>query len=909
MFKKYLQFIFILVPIISFIVVSAYFAFNNWNFYQKNKIVKPQSQNIELLGALEHSMLNEIVCIATVGSHKNLMDRVCKQTRETTDSLMQDILEQKDDISLYSLEKIIDTIRKKINNNGAIAIDKLVKGELNQKINIFIEKYIDKLKKYNQNDLKKKNYVLLYSEISKIAYATESEKAFISYYLALKKAIPKKNLIFWNTSIKKSKIKNFSNENISQLYSKINDLYEEKSFQNVLKEISDVRLEIKHNHFSGNYRTNISEWINLLNKKQKVLHTVETILLSNIFNHTSKEMKLNFNILLASLVALLFGILGLLFLIMFWNDIRTKHSLLNGLLDKVSQINSNKRLELTENIASYKVACDYVASTYESLSKKEIHAREEIKTNKVFLNNIAYEICTPMNSVFGYIKLLKETKLDSEQSDFLTMMENNFENLESILSKVSKDQLHVIKRLEIENIEFDVVKNIESVVETFSIKADQKDIVLGLYINPTLSRNVKGDGTKLSQVITNLIDNALESSNAYDSIDIIVEKINDNNQTTNIKFEIKDYGLGYTENEVYQIKNMFKHIDSDVHIANIDMKNLKISNKIIKRMGSKLEFKSKKGEGSSFYFILTFEKVNNVNDILIYPTFEDLKIGLALPSYDIYRQVDKNLEDYVKYLKADFKIYDYESLFDKKEEIELPDIMFVYHNYARLEGELEKFITLSSKIALITFGTLRARINKEDYAFLSTIYAPITMNKLVKIFEKNQMDMSNNIERNYWHPLSHYEINKFEKLKILVFENNPISQKILTSILKKFNTDVTVVTNGNDIFKCVQDQEFNIIFMDTTTPSIDSLEIVSKILYYEGVNQLNHTPIIALSSDVKACDKYINGGMDGCMDKKIDEDKIYKIIYKHCIVNAEKLGHTEEDTLSAKMLPSDFIKE
>ena len=909
MFKKYLQFIFILVPIIFLIVIGAYFAYNNWNSYQKNKIVKPQSQNLELLGALKHSILNEIVCIVTVGNHKNLMDKVCKKTRETTDSLMQDILEQKDDTSLYPLEKIIDTIRNKINNNGVIAIDKLVKGEVDQKINIFVEKYIDKLKKYNQNDLKKKDYVLLYSEISKIAYATESEKALISYYLALKKPITKKNLIFWETSLEKSKIKNLSNKKTSIIYRKINDMYEEKSFQSVLKDISDVRLDIKHNHVSGRYRTNISTWINLLNKKQKVLHAAETILLNEIFHNRTKEVKLNFNILLGSLVALLFGIFGLLFLIEFWKDIRTKHSLLDGLLDKISQVNSNRKLELTENIESYKVACNYVESSYESLSKKDIHATEEIKTNKVFLNNIAYEVRTPMNGISGYMKLLKETKLDPEQSDFVTLMENNFENLDSILNKVSKDKIHPSKRLEIENIEFDVVKNIESVVETFSIKADQKDIVLGLYINPTLTRNVKGDGTKLSQVITNLIYNALESSNAYDSIDIIVDKVYDDNQKVNVKFEIKDHGLGYTEDEVRQIKNMFKNMDSDVHITNIDMKNLKISNKIIKRMGSKLEFKSKKGEGSSFYFTLIFEKESDVENFLIYPTFEGLKVGLALPSYDIHRQVDKNLEDYVKYLKADFKIYDYESLFDKKEEIVLPDIMFVYHNYARLEGELEKFATLSSKIALITFGTLRARINKEDYDFSSAVYAPITMHKIMKIFEKNQRDMSKNIERNYLYQRNTHVIKNFERLKALVFVGNPISQKILANILRKFNIDVTIVTNGNDIFDFVKDKEFNIIFMDTTTSSMDSLEIVSKILYYEGVNQLNHVPIVALSRNPKECDKYINSGMDGCIDKKVDEDKIYRIIYKHCIAGPQKLVQSEEDALIAKVLSGDFLKE
>jgi len=909
MFKKYLQFIFILLPIIFLISIGSYFAYNSWNTYQKNKVLKSQLHNVELLQSLEHSVLNEIVCIATVGNHKNLMNKVCKQTKETSDSLMQQILKQKDDTSLYSLEKIILNIRNTIQNNGATAIDKLVKGQLDKEMNMFIQKYTDKLEKYNQNDLDKKDYLALYSDISNIAYATEAEKALISYYLALKKPIPAKNLIYWDTTVNQSQIPELDNKKTSILHRDIDDMYQQKSFQDVLRKIEDVRLDIMTNSFSGKYKSNIATWVSLLNKKQKVLHTTERMLLDTIFHDTSKELKSSLYTLLASLVALLLGILGLVFLISFWINIKIKRTLLNDLLDKISQVTSDKKPEVSEDVDSYKIVYNYITSNYESLSEKESRAASENETNKIFLNNMAYEVRTPMNAISGYTKLLKETPLNLEQNDFLTMIENNFENLDSILNKISKDKTHPSKRLEVENIEFDMVKKVESVVETFSIKADQKDIILGLYIDPTLTYKVKGDGTKLSQIITNLIDNALESSNAYDSIDITVDKIYDDNQKVNVKFEIRDYGLGYTEDELHQIKNMFEDIETDVHVTNIDMKNLNISNKIIKRMGSKLELESKKAEGSSFYFTLTFEKESDVNNFSVYPTFEGLKVGLALPNYDIHRQVDKNLEYYVKYLKADFQIYDYESLFEKKDEVALPDVMFVYHNYTRLEGELEKFTTLSSKIALITSGRLRSRINMEDYTFSSIIYSPITMNKIVKIFAKSKIVMPENIEMKDQHEESINKERNFETLEALVVEDNEISQKILTNILKKFNIEVTVVTNGKDAFDLVKEKEFNIIFMDVKISNMDGLETTSKILYYEGVNQLKHVPIIALSGNAKECNQYIKAGMDGCIDKKIDEDTIYTLILKHCIDGPKKLAQTEEDALIAKVLSGDFLKE
>jgi len=908
MFKKYLQFIFILLPIIFLLSVGSYFAYNSWNAYQKNKILTSQLHNVELLQSLEHSVLNEIVCIATVGNHKNLLTKVCKRTKETTDSLIQQILKQKDDPSLYALEKVIFNIRNTVKNSGATAINKLVKGQLDKKMNIFIQKYTDKLEKYNQNDLDKQDYFSLYSDISKVAYATESEKALISYYLALKKPIPAKNLIYWDTTVNQSQILELDNKKTSKLHSDIYNMYQQKVFQKILRKIEDVRLDVMKNSFSGKYRTNITTWVSLLNKKQKVLHNAERMLLDTISNNTSSVLKRNLFTLSIALAALLLGIIGLIVLFAFFKDIKSKRFLLDDLLGKISQVSSDKKLEIPENIDSYDVAYNYILAKYESLSEKESHISNENETNKIFLNNMAYEVRTPMNGISGYMKLLKETPLNLEQSDFLTMMENDFENLDSILNKISKDRAHPSKRLEIANTEFDMVKKVESVVETFSIKADQKDIVLGLYIDPSLVYKVKGDGTKISQIMTNLIDNALESSNAYDSIDITVDKIYDDNQKVNIKFEIKDHGLGYSIDELQQIKNMFEGIESVIPVSNIDMKNLSITNKIIKRMGGKLEFKSKKGEGSSFYFTLTFEKENNVSSFSVYPTYEGLKVGLALPHSDINRQVDKNLENYVKYLKADFKIYYYENLFEKNDEVEFPDVMFVYHNYVRLEGELEKFSTLPSKIALITSTTLRALINIENYTFSSIVYSPITMNKIVKIFAKSKIVTPEKIEIK---DVQNENIDKkknFENLKALVIDDNEITQKMLTNVLKKFDIEVRITSNGKDAFNLVKEKEFNIIFMNVDMPTLDGLELISKILYYEGINQLNHTPIIGQYGNTEIHNQYLQAGMDAFIDKKIEEEEIYRLIHHYCIEAPKKLAQSEEDALIAKVLSKDFLK-
>jgi len=915
MLKRYFQFISILLPILILLAIGGYFTYTSWFQYKNNMLLKTELHHAKLLQSLENSALNEIVCIVTMSEHKKLMQKVCNKTKETTDSLLKKILSQKDDSSLYQLETIIKDIRTKVKNSGTVAVEKLVNGDLDNKLHTFIKNYFNKLNA-TKDSLDKKEYLKLYSDISDISYSTEAEKALVSYYLSLHKQVPAKNLIYWDKIINESQVPELNKEKISILYEDIESQFNHKTFQKSLRQIEDVRLDIMTNSNTGNYTSNIADWVALLNNKQKTLDNVQNMLLDNIIHKGTKELDNNKMKLLFALASLFLGIIGLLFLFSLWKKNNTKTKLLDELLGKISQVNSDDKLVVSDDITSQKVAYNYIASNYESLHDSESRKNLENKTNSLFMNNLTYEIQAPLNGISGYTKLLKETPLNIEQSGFVTMIENNFENLDSIVNKISNTNTSVTEKLELENILFDIVQKIESSVETFSIKADQKDIVLGLYIDPSLTDKVKGDATRLSHIISNLIDNALELSNAYDTVNVRVEKVREDNRTVTIKFQINDQGIGYNSEEIKQIQNTLEDMQSSNKTLSLDMKNLSISNKIIKRMGGMLELESIKGEGSNYSFALTFEKDDKENSSKKYPTFEGMNVGLALPSKDINRQVDENLATYVEYLRANFKIYDYDELFDKNSNVEFPDLLFVYHNYARLEGELDAFSKLPSKIALLTSGSLRSRIDIQKHTFSSVVYAPITMSKIVKIFSESKLEtpieMPTIVEKNILEATStNEEVNEFNNMSALVVEENKISQKIIETLLTKLGMDVTLVTTGKEAFKLRKEKEFNIIFMTLDMPVMDGFDTTSKILYYEGVSQLQHIPIIGLANDInnKLLEKCIKLGMDDCIEKDINSKDMSNLLKKYCIEFPLKVAQTEEEALIAKVLAGDFLKE
>jgi len=549
--------------------------------------------------------------------------------------------------------------------------------------------------------------------------------------------------------------------------------------------------------------------------------------------------------------------------------------LLKDLAVHIGNVSSSAQKISQHRLNNEKMAYEYIKSNFDNLNKSESKIRSEYQASKSFLNSFSYEIRTPMNAIFGYTKLLKETTLNLEQKDLITIIENSYENLNLTLSQMSNDLPENRPKLETKEIPFNIVKEVETAVETFSVEADQKDILLGLYIDPRISHNLLGDGEKLSQVLTHLIDNALNVSDAYKTVDIKLENMNENDDNIDIKFSISDQGEGFNASELETIGKMFSDMEivEESSLIGLGIKQLTMSNRIIQRMGGALEVSSKINEGSVFSFKLSFKKDNEEIDRKENPIFKGLKIGLALPHKDIKRQVDYNLQTYVEYLGGEFVIYSYDEITDAN-TIDLPDVMFAYHSYTKNQGELDTFANLKSKIILITSGTLRSQINFEKHFFSSVVYAPITMSKILRVLlenkENNPVDTQTNISG---------------AIHVLVVEDNIISQTIIANILKNMNIAVTVASDGKEAYRLRKENSYDMIFMDIAMPIMNGLEATDKILTYEKKNHLIHVPIIAFSADTaqKDKEKYLAAGMDDLISKPIHADEIQNILQEYCL--------------------------
>ncbi len=577
---------------------------------------------------------------------------------------------------------------------------------------------------------------------------------------------------------------------------------------------------------------------------------------------------------------LLIAVLSLFSLLYVWFDQRKEqreNRALRSVLDSVDHLADIKIGIMTQQKEEiYK----YITHLFSLLEEKGKEIKEEAEAKSQFLSTMSHEIRTPLNGILGFTKLLKEMETTEDQKEYLSLIENSSNNLITIVNDVLDLSKMNAEKMEIESIPFHLFETIDLTVASFAQMADQKDIEFGVLVDPTLSPYVIGDPTKLSQILTNLIGNAIKFTDTYGKINLFVEGVSSDKDHTALKFSVSDSGIGLSE---AQQKTIFEAYGQATAATSRKYGGtglgLTISRKMVQLMGGELEVQSKENEGTTFFFTLSLEK-NKDHEPSVYTDFSDLSVGLALPVKSVDRQLDINLQTYIDHLGATFSFYYYEDLFESETPSALPDIMIFDHHYARLPGELEQCAALECKSVLLTNGSLRARVNPQQHHFTDVVLTPVSLAKTIRILtnasehKKEKILTSDTVENT----------EQFQGLHALVADDNTINCKLIKIILENLGLEVTVVNDGKDAVDMATQNDYDIIFMDIEMPIMDGVEACKHILEHETKHEMKHVPIIALTANTSSGEKekYMAKGMDDYAVKPLDIEALKMIIKAHC---------------------------
>lgn len=224
-----------------------------------------------------------------------------------------------------------------------------------------------------------------------------------------------------------------------------------------------------------------------------------------------------------------------------------------------------------------------------------------------FLSVMSHELLTPMNAIVGFTNLLLEDPRE-DQLENLRLLKFSTENLLTLI----KDLLdfHVVNGggIKLQEAELPLDTLLKKVIATHQPSANVKNLTLTLEISPPIAYNVIADGTRLAQILNNLIGNAIKFT-CRGSVHVKVNEVKQEISAITVHFAVNDTGIGIPKDKQQMIFDAFSQVNSnDTRIYGGTGIGLAISNRLLQLMGSGIEVKSRPGSGSSFYFTVKFVK-------------------------------------------------------------------------------------------------------------------------------------------------------------------------------------------------------------------------------------------------------------------------------------------------------------
>ncbi len=571
------------------------------------------------------------------------------------------------------------------------------------------------------------------------------------------------------------------------------------------------------------------------------------------------------------------------------------------LLEDIEEVHdANKAEEFKIIVKSQNMSniYNFMSEIIEELQEHKELSDEANRTKSLFLANMSHEIRTPLNGIIGFSKFLSSTKLNNEQEEFVQIIRKSSEDLVGIVNDILDISKIENGHIQLEEIYFNPMEEFENVIESYAANASKKDIDFSLWIDPSFSSMLlRSDPGKIKQVLINLISNAIKFTENRGTIDVMIEQSSVEGEDVNIKFTVKDTGLGISKEQESKVFEAFTQADSSTSrkYGGTGL-GLTISSALVNALGGALKVKSVLGEGSQFYFTLSIP----MQEVKKMPSTKVMKMAIYAPQEVQQKDSDHYLEDYLLYFKhfamrfnsIDACLNASKSSFDA-----------LYIHYDKINKlELEKIVVVHgshSNIILVTKLNKHHLVQDLTSTVSQIIYEPITFSKVEKSF--NTL-----VEYKEESSLPHNKVSKkevkeknsnklFSNIHALVVEDNPINQKMIQHTLKNIGITTECANNGQigfDMYK-KNHQQYDVIFMDIQMPVMNGIEATQEILAYENSENLEHTPIIAVTANALKGDReqFMREGMDEYVSKPIDLEKFIRVLemYFNTSQTADKL--------------------
>ena len=237
-------------------------------------------------------------------------------------------------------------------------------------------------------------------------------------------------------------------------------------------------------------------------------------------------------------------------------------------------------------------------------------AEDALKSKQQFLSNMSHEIRTPMNAIIGFTKVLLKTELSAKQKEYLTAIKMSGDALIVLINDILDLAKVDAGKMEFEQTPFKLAASISAMLHLFETKIQEKNLALVKEYDSRIPEVLVGDPVRLHQIILNLVSNAVKFT-TKGKITVSVRLLKNEEDSVTIEFSVADTGIGIAENKMENIFENFQQASSGTsRLYGGTGLGLAIAKQLVEKQHGTIRVESVIDEGSTFSFILPFQKTN-----------------------------------------------------------------------------------------------------------------------------------------------------------------------------------------------------------------------------------------------------------------------------------------------------------